>query len=341
MQNIPGVDDVGAASVAFRFRKGAEADVAACLALLPAGCRVPQPVRQHLPALWRQLLAGEAYTFSIIEDLERRAPERIEAFGLSIFVSDHFFASFEAAPRAQLASLIYERMLAGDDVMLDAHGLAAANGSGGINVVSLHFGMRNEDLADPRSAQAVATGAASFYFAHAGYRIKAIASEVFGAQAADFVARGGFRLMRDYQAEQPGDFADVAAAHYPFLFMLRREWVEPSGVNLLPQLFFAPAPRIGFSRAEQRVLELALLNETDAAVAVHLRISQETVKKLWRNIFARVDRQAPYLMPADPAADTRASGARGLEKRRHLLEYLRLHLEELRPVITRQRTDKR
>jgi DNA-binding CsgD family transcriptional regulator len=325
-------DDVGAASVALRFRKGAEADLAACIALLPAGCRMPNSVRQRLPALWRQLLAGEAHTFSIIEDMERPYPDGIEAFGLSIFVSERFFGTIELAARPQLASLIYEQMLAGERVMLDGRELAKGNGSSGLNLVPLHFGMRNEELANPRSAQAVATGAAAFHFAHAGYRIKAIANEVFGAQAAEFLARGGFRLMRNFQAERPRDFDDVPPAHYPFLFMLRREWVEPSGVNLLTQLFFAPAPRIRFSRGEQRVLELALLNETDPAVAALLGISQETVKKLWRNIFARVDRQAPYLMPADPASGSRLLGSRGREKRRHLLEYLRIHLEELRPV---------
>jgi hypothetical protein len=43
--------------------------------------------------------------------------------------------------------------------------------------------------------------------------------------------------------------------------------------------------------------------------------------------YARVAREAPFLIPGDLPS----SGMRGQEKRRHLLDYIRMHLEELRP----------
>lgn len=315
-------------AAAFRFRKGTRADLAHCLPLLPAGFFADSEVRQRLPAIWEALIACEAHTFAVIDDLERPYPECIEAFGMSAFVSDAFLSEFTPAPRPQLTALVYERMLAGENVVLTANELATANGTTGLNVVALHFGMRNEDLSEPRNVQVINAGMAAFYFFHRGYRIKFIANEVFGAQAARLMEAGGFRLMRDFQHEAPAAFAGMAPHCYPHLLMLRREWIPPS-VNLLSQLFHAPASRIGFSRAEQRVLEHALLNESDAAIADALGVSSDAVKKTWRNIFARVSRRAAYLIPGDDGA---WSGSRGLEKRRHLLEYLRLHLEELRPV---------
>jgi DNA-binding CsgD family transcriptional regulator len=318
-----------AISAAFRFRKGNKDDLPHCLALLPAGFRATGEVRQHLPSLWAALIAREAHIFAIIEDLERPFPERIEAFGMSTFVTDGFLSAFESAPRSQLAALVYERMLAGEDVLLNANELATANSTSGINAVVLHSGMCNEDLSDLRSAQAMNAGAAAFYFFHGGYRIQAIVNEVFGSQTARFMEAGGFRLVHDFQQESPAAFQGMAPNCYPYLFMLRREWIEFGAVNPLSQLFHSPSPRIGFSRAEQRVLEHALLNESDAAIASALGISRDAVKKTWRNIFARVSRHASYLLPPDPVV---WSDNRGQEKRRHLIEYLRIHLEELRPI---------
>jgi DNA-binding CsgD family transcriptional regulator len=176
--------------------------------------------------------------------------------------------------------------------------------------------------------QVLAAGSASFFFFHNGYRIAAVINEVFGVRSAEYMTAGGFRLMEDFQKRSPQMFAGLPADQYPYLFMLRREWVEPAAVNPLTQLFYAPAPRIGFSATERRVLERALLNESDGSIARNLGVSDDTVKKIWRNIHERVGQNAGYLLPEE---HRRADGARGQEKRRHLLEYLRTHLEELRP----------
>jgi hypothetical protein len=50
------------------------------------------------------------------------------------------------------------------------------------------------------------------------------------------------------------------------------------------------------------------------------------IKKTWATAYARVGRAAPFLVPPESS-----SGLRGQEKRRYLLDYVRTHLEELRP----------
>jgi hypothetical protein len=164
-----------------------------------------------------------------------------------------------------------------------------------------------------------------------------VINEVYGAQAARYMEAGGFRLVHDFQMEAPAAFAGVPPQQYPYLFMLRREWVEPAAVNPLSMLFSAPAPRIYFSAAQRRVLERALLNESDVHIAGALDISQDAVKPTWRHIYSRIGQRAPYVFPA---GDSSPSGSRGQEKRRHVLDYLRAHLEELRPASAPSRSSR-
>ena len=327
--STPGAGAQAVRSAALRFRLGTQADFAACASLLPPGFQASMPVRQRLLELWGQLLVGEARTFSIIEDLERPHPASIEGFGLSVFVTDRFVDEFCASPRPYLPALFYERMLAGDGVVLTPQQLADANATTGINILVLHFGLRDHDLSNPRTAQILGAGSAAFYFFHAGYRVRTMINEVYGAGPAAYMTAGGFRLIADFQKLSPSSFAGVPPAQYPYLFMLRREWVEPGAVNPLTQIFLAPAPRIGFSATERRVLERALLNEADGSIARSLGISADAVKKTWRNIHDRVGRNAPYVLPQSHPSST---GSRGQEKRRHLLDYLRSHMEEIRPT---------
>jgi DNA-binding CsgD family transcriptional regulator len=315
-------------SGAFRFRIGTRHDLPRCVELLPAGFHASRAVRQHLVQLWERLLAVEARVFAVIEDLEQTHPGNIEAFGMSAFVTDRFVEEFFASPRAYLPALIYERLLAGENIVLSAQELLKANTTTGINIVVLHFGMRNEDLAAARTVQALAAGSAAFYFFHGGYHVNCVINEVYGEQSARYMEAGGFRLMRDFQSEAPAAFAGVSPAHYPYLFVLRQDGMEPGAVNQLSMLLSKSAPRIFFSNTERRLLERALLNESDAQICAGLNVSVDAVKKTWRSIYARVSRRAPFVIPA---GDIGPTGSRGQEKRRHLLEYLRTHLEELRP----------
>ena len=323
-------EDIPTLHSAFRFRIGSSADLPYCVPLLPPGFRADDTIRKKLVSVWTRLLASEAKTFCIVEDLKQDYPRGIEGFGLSVFVSDNFAAEVCASPKPYLAAQFYKLILAGeDDVLLAPERIAEANSTTGINVLVLHFGLRNHDLSDMRTAHALMAGSAGFFFFHSGYRIKMLINETYGPQSLDYMERGGFRLANDFHRESAPAFDSVPPEHHPYLFLLRREWVQPGAVNPLSQLFYPATPQLFFSAAERRVLERALLNESDAQIANNLAISIDRYKKTWRNVFARVNRVAPYLIPA---AELEPSGARGQEKRRHLLDYLRTHLEELRPA---------
>jgi hypothetical protein len=103
------------------------------------------------------------------------------------------------------------------------------------------------------------------------------------------------------------------------------------GASWVGALFDYHPPKLGLSRGEQRLLLSALPGATDEHLAATLGISLPAVKKLWVSIYLRVDDHLPALI-ADSSRCHLQAIRRGKEKRRRLLEYLRNHPEELRPV---------
>jgi len=303
--------------------------LAVCRTLLPAALRLEAPVRDGLVRIWEGLLAQGAIQFSVIEDPTRSGPDSIEAFGASVFVSDDFTGEFCARPRPYLPSIVYERIAGGASPVLSTAQLRAANSDDGLNLAVLHFGLRHPDMENERTRRALQAGNAAFYFLHAGYRLKLLINEVYGPQHAHYMSAGGFRLVTDFR---DGSLDGVADEEQPYLFAQRREWIAPGAVNPLALLFHAPRPQLGLAAREQAVILRALLNESDNEIASAMTISLDAVKKTWRRAYDRVAVAAPSLLGKATAA---ASNRRGTEKRRHLLEYLRDHLEELRPTSKR------
>jgi hypothetical protein len=90
-------------------------------------------------------------------------------------------------------------------------------------------------------------------------------------------------------------------------------------------------PVLGLAPMQQTIATFALQGDIDRAIADRLAISTDAIKQAWRGI---VDRVAPHLPELLAASDDTAgpgTPVRGAEKRRVVLEYLRQHMEELRP----------
>jgi len=305
-----------------RFRLVEPRDFPTCRSLLNPALHLSRRVIERLPTLWRALaLFG---TFSIVEDPVKPHPESIQGFGASAFVSDQFVDEFLEARCNYLDAALYERIIAGPPPILSESQVAEANSGDGLNLVVLNYGLRDHDLSKPSTQRVLQLGTAAFYSLHAGYRIKTMLNEVFSEEAAQYMTAGGFHLQNTVSAPAEPLSDDPA----PRLFALRREWVQRGVIDPLSALFYPSAPQIGFSPAEQRVLVHALLNRSDAEIAEQLGLSLDGVKKTWRRIYDRVSRRLPYLI----ADERKSSGGRSTEKRRHVLDHLRAHPEEVRPI---------
>ena len=92
--------------------------------------------------------------------------------------------------------------------------------------------------------------------------------------------------------------------------------------------FIHNRPRFGFGARQQEMLRLSCLRSdfSDEMLAETLTMSVSAVKNWWQAVYRRVSAAHPDLLPP-----TDAVKARGPEKRRCLLQYLREHPEELRP----------
>jgi hypothetical protein len=310
-----------------RYRLASRSDLPTFVGLLHPGFRMRAGIRERLVQLWADLLVSPGRC-AVIEDPSRPYPACIEGFGATVFVTDAFIERIVERPRPYVAATLYEEVLAGRSPVLSDHEVAQANARAGLNLLALPFGLRNHDMSDHRTQRVLQCASAAFYYLHAGYGLRALVQEVFGRQQAAYMEAGGFRLVSDYSDLDEVVPIDRTPANHPSLYALRREWVVQGAANPLSFLFQSPRPHIGLSPAEQRVLFRALCNETDGEIGRSLGISLEAVKKTWRRTFDRVARAAPYALGTTRVT---ATERRGAEKRRFLLEYLRLHPEELRP----------
>jgi hypothetical protein len=312
-----------------RYRLARAEDLEAGSHLIHPGLKLAHEVQARLAEIWSDLMASGAARFVVFEDPALPYPESIEAVGVTAFARKCFIEGFLERPAPYITALVYEQLLAGKSPLLTGSEVRSANSGEGLNLLSLHFALRHPDLTHPRTEEVLVLSNTAFFFFHGGYRLNCAIAEVYGREQADYNQAGGFPLYTDFAADFPSQESASLEQEHPFLFLLRKEDVLPSAVNPLSYLFYPLTPRIWFSTMEQKVLERGLLNESDEGICENLGVSLDTVKKTWRRIYERVDREMPQLL--GPEALRPERGSRGSEKRRHLLEYMRVHLEELRP----------
>jgi hypothetical protein len=281
-----------------------------------------------LPALWQRLhLAGHIHG-GVIIDPRHSDGDAIVGFGLSTFLDDDFLVRFLESPRPHLSAVVYEHLLRGDDIVLPPKRVAIDNATGRLNLAILHFGQRYQP-SDDRAREVAVAAQMGFRAGHFGYRLNRVVQEAHGEGELPFFASGGFLLKDDYRRYyEESQVAPPGARERPYLMGLYRDDPESRYPGTAASdLFTISEPRFNFSFSEQRVLLHAVMDEPDEAIAEALGVSRDAIKKAWRRIFDRVASAEPGLIDADSDLDR----TRGKEKRRPLIQYLRHHLEELRP----------
>lgn len=333
-----------------RYRLVDEADLPACLDLFDRNgrCVVSPRVREHLPRLWAEWLAQGRHfpkPFSLWEDLRgtvgadgSRGP-RVEAIGISHFLRDDVHDLLLAEPQPYMLDRLYRMVLDGHSPLLDPREIAQANAGEGLSLAMPLYLQREHDLSHPDSQRLMPLGPAAWYFCHAGYNVRRLVGEVYGRPGGAYMSAGGFRLAHvfDAPAGMPADRPDCE----PHQHVLDRRDQPPGAIHPLSLwLLHTRTPMLRLSASLQTVATLALQGDTDRAIAARLGISTDAVKQAWRGILKAVATHMPELC-AD-TTDATADGAapvRGAEHRRVVIEYLRQHMEELRPWDARVRRE--
>jgi hypothetical protein len=308
----------------FKHRQMKPKDVPECVDIIAShpvigpryGSEIPQ-----LQSAWLRLLRSEGFLARVFEKVENSRTTTCFV-GVSAFVTDDFVCELKATP-FWFGPEIAKRIVRGDFPILRDKQLRDANALDGLNLL-VWEGCAHPDFEDdaelPRYMMDV------FIEMHQGYRLKElIAAQIESTQRLEFTLKSG-GLLWDWESrgyvESPqrnpseivsnphliGVTCDLERARRPW----QRSWVG--------KLFDYHAPRCGFSRSEQRLLEFALDGDTSTneELADVLRISLPTVKKLWVSIYRRMNDRVPEISSSAGRADTDDS-TRGKEKKRRLL----------------------
>ena len=312
-------------------RKGSAQDLANCYALHES-LRVPyaETSKLILREMWEALLSIGAMQLFLVEDRAQPVGSRVVSFKAVVFATDEFCSQARSTLPPYLGVELARRYLSQRLPLLNHKQVARANASDGLNIVMCfegwaHDGFSSEQVLAIREKQNEA-----LHLALRGYRIKEFLTDPIGEETSQWMFDAGARVRRDYSNYfRTHCLRKLESSQRPCLLGLTKEEALAHPGGNIAGLFVYTPPRFHFSRSEQVLLQHALMGETCEMLAASLSISPWTVKKRWHAIYDRVtDVDKDLLLP--PVAYG-AHVSRGAERRRELLNYLRQHLEELRP----------
>lgn len=322
----------GAEAVHLTYREMEERDFEACFALMQDRKRYSEDERAALPGIWRRWRKEEAMNAAVMEWQEGTAPPHVIFFGMSVFVTDQFLADARNSPTPHLSSTLLRWVMEGRSPTLDLPAVRAANSGDGLNLVINNFGFAWDEWPPEQLALILSRGTESFFWLLSGYNLREILVEYYDRRSVQFALAGGFLLRSDRRgANMEAGSLLSADDQSPCCVGITAEEALASPGSAIAKLFPYHRPSCLFSSGEQKVLLQALLDHSDEEIAALLDVSLSTVKKRWTGIYDCVFEQQPEILPEALWAAGQTQQKRGQEKRRHLLSYLRLHPQELRP----------
>jgi DNA-binding CsgD family transcriptional regulator len=313
-------------------RLGGIRDIAPCCALLSIFRFVYDEASwEALPAMFEMLFNLGAMQLSLVENRGLAGGPNILAFCVTIFVTDAFCREARTTLPPYMGLQVTRRYLAGKLPVLDHDQVAFANARTGVNVLMCHSGKQSDYVSFEHLLPLREKMAEAFRLAHHGYRLREFLAGSIGEETLHWMLSAGFRFRRDYlDYYQAHNLHVPELSKRPWLVGLSKEEALADYGSRASGLFVFTPPRFNFNRSERAILSHSLAGETDEEMAANLSISHWTVKKRWQAIYERVAQLDKGLLPsANHGLETESRGA---ERRRHLLAYLRQHLEELRPL---------
>ena len=302
-------------------------DLDVCARITQDSFTYDHATRTELVKMWSKLLLNGSALANVIENPARALDSCIVGFGFGVFVSDDFAEEATTSLPPYIGKQVLLKWTNGQSPILAPSEIQKANSGDGLNWLGLGMSW-GETCVSPQEQFHVSNKMMeSLFEAIRGYQLKQFLKEVYGEENRQKFMAFGAHLKNDHREFWAGQNS-VPQAQRPYLMgVTREEAFSPcrDGTHVCALFAYTP-PRFYFSAVEQELLQHALCGETDIELAKVLHRSPHTVKTQWLTIYERV-----------AAVDTRFfsptsndSSKRGQEKRRVLLNYLRLHPEELR-----------
>lgn len=315
--------------VHLRFRSTRSTDLISARELIPANFRYSDEVYNALPEIWAELLRAGSLQTAVIESPGLPPAQRLVGIGLSVFVTEAFAEEALHNPQPFLNARLHQMILQGCSPVLTRKQIQAGNSGDGLTLMPLHFSTRHLNLDNDLNHRVMQGAFDLFRLVHAGFNVHRVIKDVVSVDIRDYMLSFGMQLHSDYlDTSHGGSLNDLSMNERPFLLKTVRADLQKGSPTAM--LFpINPELRFSFSPAEQKVLFSALLLEMDDEIAAELNISKDTLRRHWRSIYQKVMEAYPSLFPDN--ANGEQNSSRVKEKRRRLLQYLRFHMEELRP----------
>jgi hypothetical protein len=257
----------------------------------------------RVPMIIADLVTSDRLTMCVIEDVRSKTPVLMGGFG---FLPRGFI---ERAQRVECRSVLeqaFEAEWRSTPTFLGRRQVVQGNRGRDLEMINF-FATPPDD--GPALSHLVSVVYDAWQFFVKGFELNGIWQENASPRHDATLSAAGYRLARKFERN-----TDVVT-----LFHTSKTDAQGS---LVGSVMSSPPPVFGFSRGEQRLLECALLDQTDQEVAEVLQVTPDAIKKRWRSINAKVgDRE-----PATLAGVTSAIG-----RRRAILGRIRPRLEEMRP----------
>jgi hypothetical protein len=298
------------------------ADIDRCLSIQPLYLGDALVGRRAAVDAWKHLARDGFSASTVLESTSLPLSDRIVGFGASVFLSSAFLSAELASPRPDINSRIIASVHSGRSVLATHDEIARGNAGVGIDVLVLVGTWRDEILSQQERQEARVNLASGFVQKHSGYRIRRVFTEVAAQPERDFVEQSiEYRLL--------GAFPESRRA----LFLMTEESVQGIHGSLGNLLFKRYKPVLHLRESDQQLLLAAMGGATDLELVSQIGVTLSGVKARWRSAFARIAETMPELIP-----DLNDHQGRGMQKRHRVLDYVRNHLEELRPYDWEQRT---
>jgi hypothetical protein len=314
----------------FVLRDAAESDLDQCVALTTDRFLYDREHAVALRRMWSDFIRHGSGLAGVITDAH--TPARVLYFFASAFVTDERAARYRRLTAPKIGYQMAEEYSARGHPFLTIDEIADANAGRGLNAVVTHHGyVLRDDPSDERLRAATYELIRKYLI---GWNLRTYTAEVFannrlrdGQEMGESLGHC-VRSYTDQQLEKAGIPKDRAPLVW--LSTLQDALKKPAGFYLaLLFLSFSP-PIYGFNLKEQRLLELALNGLTDEAIGQSTGVPIATVKMRFRRIYDKV-RDVAIDSGVSEVSESIGAPTRGIETRRHLLNYLRDHREELRP----------
>jgi hypothetical protein len=320
------------------YRPATIADLERCFQVCGAAFAYTEPIRSQVPQVWQHLLQQNVLITTVIEANAYPHGRQIVGLGAAAFVTDAFMERAKASQRPYIRELFVRLILEGNSPVLSSAEAQAEHRGKGLNLFFFNDTLATPNLSEVSLRSIYEKWSEALYDLQACH-IKEILWEFYGDNKRSWPNQCGLCLRQDWTEfwQQHPQLAPPIDQR-PYLVGLTREESEQSYGTHSSYLFLHTPARCWFTELQQELLQRALEGETDDELAKSLNLSLSTIKKRWQGIYNQVWLMAPDIFShlsceAEKDGDpTLSLPRRGSEKRRHLLNYIRQHREEIHPI---------